>query len=71
MATVNVEEFKPNSFKSKEPRPAKVEREHIKPVVSKDAVISTKKSLGEKFAETFVAEDAANVKTWLITDVII
>ena len=71
MATVNVEEFKPNSFKSKEPQPAKQEREHIKPVVSKDAVVSTKKSLGEKFAETFVAEDAANVKTWLITDVII
>ena len=69
MATVNPEEFKPNSFKSKEtPKP---EREHIKPVVSKSAVVSTKKSLSEKFAETFVAEDAANVKTWLVTDVII
>lgn len=71
MATVKPEDFKPNSFKSKEPQVEKSEREHLKPVVSKDAVVTTKKPLSQKFAETFIAEDVGNVKTWLITDVLI
>lgn len=71
MATVNIEEFKPNSFKSKEEPAHTKERERLKPIVSKSAVVSTKKPLSQKFAETFITEDAANVKSWLISDVVI
>lgn len=73
MATVSPEDFKPNSFKSKEEvkAPAPKEREKLKPVVTKGSVVSTKKPLYQKFAETFIAEDAENVKAWVLTDVLI
>lgn len=49
----------------------KDKKEPIKPVVSKDAIVSTHKSLGEKFVDTFMSETVDDVKSWLVVDVII
>lgn len=70
MATVKLEDMKSNSFKSKEIRTAPADKK-VTPVVSKNAVVTSKKSLGEKFTETFLTEDMEDVKTWLFTDVIV
>ena len=71
MATVKPENFKSNSFKSREDTQSIDDREKLKPVVNKSAIVSTKKPLYQKFAETFIAEDADNVKNWVLTDVLI
>lgn len=42
----------------------------IKPVI-KGSVRTKKKSLGTKFAETFLKDDISNVKAYIVTDVII
>lgn len=47
------------------------EREPVKPVVSKSSIVSTHKSLGEKFIDTFMSETVEDVKSWLMIDVII
>ena len=49
----------------------KTERVKTTPVVSKSSVVSTKKPLSQKFADTFIKEDVEDVKSWLIMDVII
>ncbi len=67
MAEVKIEDMKPNSYKSKE----KKEAPKVTPVIDKDAVISTKKSLGQKFVDTFVNEDINDVKAWLLKDVVV
>lgn len=69
MAEVKMENIKPNSHKSKEMN--KTDKEKITPVVSKSSVVSTKKPLSQKFAETFLKEDVDDVKMWLISDVIV
>lgn len=67
MAEVKLENIKPNSYKSKtQPNAPKAT-----PIVSKDSVISTKKSLGQKFVDTFITEDKEDIKTWLIMDVVV
>lgn len=68
MAEVRLEDMKPNSHVSKEQPIAKP---HVEPIVKKSAVVSTKKSLGQKFVDTFMTEDAADVKSWLVMDVVI
>lgn len=75
MAKVEVENLKPNSHKYhdevKREESAKPSREKIKPVVDRKSVVSTKKSLGKKFSETFLKEDLGEVRDWLIFDMII
>lgn len=71
MAEVRLEDIKPNSHKSKEQASQKQSAPKVTPVVSKSEVVSTKKSLGQKFADTFIKEDVKDVKAWLVTEVII
>lgn len=76
MADIDVNSLKPNSHKYKaekanggnqDPK----SREKVSPIVKRDQVVSTKKPLGKKFAETFMTEDTKDVKSWLLMDVII
>lgn len=69
MADINVDmsNLEPNSHKYK----AEKNREKIQPVINKDQVVSTKKPFGKKISETFMTEDAKDIKTWLIMDVLI
>lgn len=77
MADIDVNSLEPNSHKykaekangggKKEPE----SREKVSPIVKRDQVVSTKKPLGKKFAETFMTEDAKDVKSWLLMDVVI
>lgn len=78
MADIDVNSLEPNSHKYKAekaksgvPNTAQKSREKISPVIDKDQVVSTKKPLGKKFAETFMTEDTKDVKSWLIMDVLI
>lgn len=47
------------------------DKEPVTPVVSKSSIVSTHKSLGEKFVDTFMSETVDDVKSWLMMDVII
>lgn len=76
MADIDVNSLEPNSHKYKaekangggqDPK----SREKVSPIVKRDQVVSTKKPLGKKFAETFMTEDTKDVKSWLLMDVII
>lgn len=69
MAEVRLEDIKPNSYKSKE-TPVK-EAPKATPIVNKSAIVSTKKPLGQRFKDAFIAEDIADVRSWLIQDVLI
>lgn len=60
--------YKPNSEKSKE-LPAKVDKKIEK--VVKGNVTTRKKSLGGKLADTFVADDAGNVKNYIFLEVLV
>lgn len=74
MATVNIEDLKPNSHTYKEglkQEERKEQRERIQAVVNKAGVVSTKKPLSKKFAETFIEEDVKDVKSYIVMDVII
>lgn len=75
MAEINVSQLEPNSHKYKAEK-AKDEasdqaKERVSPVIRSDQIVSTKKPLGKKFAETFMTEDTKDVKTWLLMDVLI
>lgn len=66
-----MEEFKSNSHKSKEVRKdSKIPEKKIEKVVS-GGVKTKKKSDILKFADVFIAEDMENVKTYIVSDVII
>lgn len=74
MAEVNFEDLKPNSNKYKSQLASKSQpgqKTKLKSIVSQDAVVSTKKSLGKKFTETFIEEDVADVKEYFFFDVLI
>ena len=61
-------EYKPNSNRFKEEQ--KQEKRVDKPIVT--GTVSTKKKSGfSKFAGEFISEDAKNVKSYIITDVLI
>lgn len=70
MNNINVNSLEPNSHKYKAEKAKESNREKVSPVVDRDKIVSTKKPLRKKFAETFM-EDTADVKTWLLMDVII
>lgn len=76
MGSININSLEPNSHKYKaekanggnqDPK----SRERVSPIVKRDQVVSTKKPLSKKFAETFMTEDTKDVKSWLLMDVII
>jgi hypothetical protein len=64
-----VEEYKPNSFKSKEQAEAAKEKKVEK--VVEGVVISKKKNEIQKFTDVFISEDASNVKSYLLMDIIV
>ena len=63
-----MEDFKPNSHKSKEQLPA--EREKLDKVVTSDVKVK-KKSGVHKFTDVFISEDVHNVKSYILMDVLI
>ena len=65
MATVNIEDLKPNSHKSKEEEAKK----EITPITTN--VVTKEKRVRSKFAEAFLGEDVSSVKDYIIFDVII
>lgn len=74
MADVDVNSLEPNSHKYKAEKANRQDlksREKVSPVVKRDQIVSTKKPLGKKFAETFMTEDTKDVKSWLLMDVVI
>lgn len=71
MAEVKLEEsLRPNSHKYKEEQNKHSERTKLDPVITKDSLV-TKKSLGQKFADTFLQSDLADVRDYVVWDVII
>lgn len=75
MAEINLDDLEPNSHKYKEEKievaEEKPKREKLKPVIKKDNIVSTKKTLSEKFVDTFIQEDVNTVKKYVIDDVVI
>ena len=76
MADIDVNSLEPNSHKYKAEKANGgnqdlKSREKVSPIVKRDQVVSTKKPLSKKFAETFLTEDTKDVKSWLLMDVII
>ena len=72
MAQINIDEFKPNSNKSKMQAspPAKEPEKKVEKVVT--GMVKTKpKSKMAKFADIFIAEDVSNVKEYIVNDVLI
>lgn len=66
-----MENYKPNSHKSKEEqKEAGIEKKNLEKVVQGTAKVK-KKSKHSKFAEMFIAEDATNVKSYIVSDVLI
>lgn len=82
MSSVDLNSIQPNSHKYKEEQKKAAsgqttkkdtvdDREKMAPVVKKEGVVSAKKPLGQKFIETFIPEDVADVKSYVVMDVII
>ena len=65
-----VENYKPNSHKSKEANGSGTERKKLEKVVGGTAKIK-KKSTTRKFTDALISEDAANVKSYIFSDVLI
>lgn len=64
-----MENYTPNSNKYKEEKKA-TERQKLDKVIAGTAKVK-KKSAARKFTDVFVAEDASNVKSYIISDVLI
>lgn len=72
MATVNIEDLEPNSHSyKKELEEERKKEDRLTPVVQKNAVVSTKKSLGKKFSDTFLSSDGAELKDYIWKDLIL
>lgn len=65
-----MEEYKSNSHKSREEQKALENRERRTAVVNSSAKIR-KKSKFQEFADAFISEDVASVKSYIIMDVLI
>ena len=61
--------YKPNSHKYKEEQQDSNERKKLDKVVSGTAKVKKRKH--SKFAEMFISEDASNVKSYILSDVLI
>lgn len=83
MAKVDFDSIQPNSDKERKRAAAAekssidgttskkektTERERVKPVVKKDAVVSTKKPLGQRIKNAFISKDGEDIKTYIIRD---
>lgn len=64
---LNPESIPSNSYKSKQ-QPQSSDRKRLKPVVSRDAVVSTKSSAVRRAAGKFFSSDAQEVGSYLVED---
>ena len=64
-----MEDYKPNSHKSREEQKALPEKKKVEKVVS--GKTTKKKNNVRKFTDTFVSEDIQNVKSYVVMDVLI
>lgn len=73
MSNINVDNLEPNShkYKAEKAKDDGSKKEKSKPVINRDQIVSMKKPLGKKFAETFMTEDTKDVKSWFLMDVLI
>ena len=65
-----MEEYKPNSHKSKEDQKGAVSEKKVEKVIA-GTVKSKKKSEIRKFTDVFISEDIDNVKSYILLDVLI
>lgn len=65
-----MEEYKPNSHKSKEEQQEPVPEKRVEKVIS-GTVKSKKKGDIQKFADVFISEDVSNVKSYILLDVLV
>lgn len=65
-----MEQYKPNSHKSKEERRESVPEKKVEKVIA-GTVKSKKKSEIKKFTDVFISEDVTNVKSYILLDVLI
>lgn len=65
-----MENYTPNSHKSKEESKELVEKKVVNKVIQGTAQVR-KKSAARKFTDVFISEDASNVKSYIISDVLI
>lgn len=63
-------DYKPNSHKSKVEQTTAVAEKKVEKIVTGNAKVR-KKSGARKFTDVFISEDAANVKSYVVMDVII
>lgn len=69
---MNEQEYKSNSYKSKEEaqnKPAETEKRVEKPVVQ--GKVQTKKNNIHRFTDVFISEDISNVKSYILMDVLV
>lgn len=64
---IDISELKPNSHTYKRENG----RAKLEPVIKKENVVSVKKPLSKKIAETFVSKDSRDIKDWVLFDVVI
>lgn len=64
-----MEDYKPNSHRSKEDKSNSVEKKEISKVVTGKVV--KKKNVGRKLTDMFISEDVNNIKSYVIMDVLV
>ena len=64
-----MEDYKPNSHRSKEDRSNSVEKKEISKVVTGKVV--KKKNVGRKLTDMFISEEVNNIKSYVIMDVLV
>lgn len=67
---IDTTSIEPNAHKYKN-KQTDNDRDRLNPVVKKGGVVSTKKPLSKKFADTFMTEDTDDIKSYILLDVII
>ena len=65
-----MEDYRPNSHKSKESSQVPAERKKLDKVVSGNVKVK-KKSGVHKFTDVFISEDVSNVKSYILMDVLV
>lgn len=65
-----MDNYKPNSHKSKEEQKESTSEKKIEKVIS-GSVKSKKKNEIQKFADVFISEDVSNVKSYIVLDVLV
>lgn len=70
MPVIDTSNLKPNSYTYKNEEKQQESKERPKQVI-KSSVVSTKKSLGQKFMSMFIKNDVDDIKSFIVKDVII